>query len=267
VTFTATVSPSAASGTVTFKDGATTLGTGSVSGGTATFSTSSLSAGGTHNITATYGGDASYYASTSSPLMQTVNPSGHPPVAVNDTLGTVMNGTVALPAGKLAANDTDPDGDTLTVIAVSATSTAGGSVTLYYGTIYYYPPTDYAGADSFTYTISDGHGNTATGTVNVTIASSSAVSLNVVYGPTVDQNTGEFVIRFAGTPGSAYTIEYTDSLEEPIDWEWDANVTAPTMAGRFGKGIFEFREDTGGAPARFYRTVYPQYDPPIIINQ
>ena len=264
VTFTAAVTPSAASGTVTFKDGATTLGTGSVSGGVATFSTSLLSAG-THSITAIYDGDTSYYPSTSSPLTQTVNPSGRPPVAVNDTLGTVMNRYVRMPAGKLAANDTDPDGASLTVIAVSAASTAGGTVTLdIYGYLTYTPPADVAGADSFTYTISDGHGNTTTGTVNVTIASSTAVSLNVVYGPTVDTGTGtnEFVIRFAGTPGEQYTIEYTDSLDSP-DWQWDANVTAPTdNSAGFGEGVFEFRESTGGAMSRFYRTGYPAYDPP-----
>jgi alpha-tubulin suppressor-like RCC1 family protein len=256
VTFTATVTPSAGSGTVTFKDGATTLGTGTLSGSTATFATSALSMG-DRSITAEYSGDASYYSSISSPLIQTVNASGHPPVAVNDTLGSVENQAVWLPAAKLAANDTDPDGDTLTVTAVSATSTNGGTVTLDYGYITYYPPTDVTGADSFTYTVSDGHGNTDTGTVNVTIASSTAVSLNVVYGPVVEY--GDFVVRFAGTPGCEYTIEYTDSLDSP-NWQWYANVTAPTdNANGFGKGIFEFRESTSVAPSRFYRTVYPSY--------
>jgi hypothetical protein len=72
VTFTATVSPSAATGTVTFKDGSTTLGTGTVSSGKATFSTSTLIAG-SHSITAVYGGDTNYNTSTSSALTQTVN--------------------------------------------------------------------------------------------------------------------------------------------------------------------------------------------------
>ncbi len=58
VTFTATVSP-AASGTVTFYDGATVLGTGTLASGQATFTTSAgaLAMGG-HSITASYGGDA-----------------------------------------------------------------------------------------------------------------------------------------------------------------------------------------------------------------
>ena len=71
VTFTATVSPSAATGTVQFKDGATVLGSATLSGGKATYTTSALTAG-THNISATYAGDSSYNSSTSAALTQTV---------------------------------------------------------------------------------------------------------------------------------------------------------------------------------------------------
>ncbi len=70
--FTATVTPSAATGTVTFKDGSTTLGTGTLSSGKTTFSTSALAVG-SHSITAAYGGDSNYNSSTSSALIQTVN--------------------------------------------------------------------------------------------------------------------------------------------------------------------------------------------------
>jgi hypothetical protein len=58
---------------VTFKDSATTLGTGTLDGsGQATFSTSSLSAS-NHIISAVYGGDFQYNTSTSTNLTQTVN--------------------------------------------------------------------------------------------------------------------------------------------------------------------------------------------------
>ncbi len=72
VTFIATISSSSATGTVTFKDGATTLGTSTVAGGTASLSNSSLAAG-PHSISAVYGGDASFSGSTSPTLSQTVN--------------------------------------------------------------------------------------------------------------------------------------------------------------------------------------------------
>jgi hypothetical protein len=78
VTFTATVTavaPGAGvpTGTVTFYDGLTLLGSGSLNGsGVATLSTSSLSVG-SHPITATYNADSSFNGSTSSILSQLVN--------------------------------------------------------------------------------------------------------------------------------------------------------------------------------------------------
>ena len=76
VTFTAHVHPVSGptpTGSVTFKDGSTTLGTGTVdSSGNATFSTSTLTVG-THSITAAYGGSSMDATSTSTALSQKVN--------------------------------------------------------------------------------------------------------------------------------------------------------------------------------------------------
>ena len=72
VAFTATVTGASPTGTVTFKDGAATLGTGTLNGaGQATLSTSSLTVG-SHSITAVYGGNATNLTSTSSALTQVV---------------------------------------------------------------------------------------------------------------------------------------------------------------------------------------------------
>jgi Bacterial Ig-like domain (group 3)/Beta-propeller repeat len=90
VTFTATVTPVApgagvATGTVTFLDGATTLGTSPLnSSGSATFSTSSLSSG-SHTLTASYGGNTNFTSSaTSSAVTATVQPPPPPVVQVID---------------------------------------------------------------------------------------------------------------------------------------------------------------------------------------
>ncbi|WP_246700860.1 IPT/TIG domain-containing protein [Rhodopseudomonas sp. BR0M22] len=74
VSFTATVTASGAtpSGTVTFTDGGVAIGSVALSGGTATFTTSSLTVG-THTIVAAFAANASFGASTSSPLLQAVN--------------------------------------------------------------------------------------------------------------------------------------------------------------------------------------------------
>jgi len=74
VTFTAAITPQyggQTSGTVTFKDGATTLGSVAVSGNTASLTTSGL-ARGTHSITATYSGDSNFTGSTSNTVSQVV---------------------------------------------------------------------------------------------------------------------------------------------------------------------------------------------------
>lgn len=71
IALTATVSPSAATGTVTFYDGSTSLGSSTLSSGTATLSVS-FSTTGTHSLTAVYGGDTTYASSTSSAVSITV---------------------------------------------------------------------------------------------------------------------------------------------------------------------------------------------------
>jgi hypothetical protein len=94
VSFTATVTATAPAtgsptGTVTFKDGTTTLGAVTLAGGSATLTTSALVAGG-HSITAAYQGDTDFLASASNPWVQTVNKA-----ATTTTLAS-SSGTVAV---------------------------------------------------------------------------------------------------------------------------------------------------------------------------
>ncbi|MGP8173543.1 MAG: Ig-like domain repeat protein, partial [Terracidiphilus sp.] len=71
VTFTATISNSL-TGTITFYDGSTAIGTGALSGGSASLTTSALTAG-SHPITAAWAGNADYNPITSASITQTVN--------------------------------------------------------------------------------------------------------------------------------------------------------------------------------------------------
>ncbi len=150
----------------------------------------------------------------------TVGGTNDAPVAVNDSA------TVAEDSGATAisvlANDTDADGDTLSVTAV--TQGANGSVTFTATGVSYTPNANFNGTDSFTYTISDGNGGTASATVNVTVTSvndapdavndsatvaedSSANAINVLANDTdVDGNTLSVT---AATNGANGTVTFT----------------------------------------------------------
>ena len=97
----------------------------------------------------------------------TVNAVNDAPDAVDDTP------TIAEDSGantiNVRGNDGDVDGDTLTVTAV--TQGAHGSVAITNGgaDVSYTPNADFFGSDSFTYSVSDGHGGTDTATVNITV--------------------------------------------------------------------------------------------------
>ena len=104
VTFTATVKAVAPgsgtpTGTVSFLDGSTTLGTGTLSGGTATFSISTLAVA-AHSITVVYGGDTNFLTSTSGILTQTVKQA-----ATTSSVSSSANPSVIWPGRDLHGHD------------------------------------------------------------------------------------------------------------------------------------------------------------------
>ena len=117
------------------------------------------------------------------PLQDTDNvtinvvPVNDPPVAGNDTFSTNEDTAVSI---SIKSNDSDVEGHTLTVTHVNGTAiTAGGAaVAVANGTVtlnaagsllIFTPTSNFNGATSFTYTISDGNGGTATATVSGTV--------------------------------------------------------------------------------------------------
>ena len=73
----------------------------------------------------------------------------------------------AVPVGDLLANDSDVDGDALTVVSVQ--NAVNGTVSLLNGVVTFTPTANYYGLATYTYTISDGHGGTDTATVTMNI--------------------------------------------------------------------------------------------------
>ena len=94
------------------------------------------------------------------------------PVANDDVGITDENTTYSATLGvnDLLLNDSDVDGDTLTVSTVPLSGPANGLLVLNGdGTFIYTPNANYAGTDSFVYEVSDGNGGTASATVTITI--------------------------------------------------------------------------------------------------
>jgi hypothetical protein len=101
-----------------------------------------------------------------------------PPVASDDTITTLQDTPGSV---NVLANDVDPDPDALTVSAF--TQGAHGAVAITSGIATYTPAAGFVGSDSFTYTIDDGHGVTATATVNVTVIGSTPACTISITGP------------------------------------------------------------------------------------
>jgi subtilisin-like proprotein convertase family protein len=168
------------------------------------------------------------------------------PVAQNNGGATIQGQALMIQVGKLLANDSDPDGDPLTVISVTATSTNGGSVVLGGGKVTYTPLPSFVGTDRYSYTISDGRGGTATADVEVLVLSGSLPSLNQI---ALIPTPNGFLIRFAGIPGYSYQIQRASTVTGP--WSTITTQTAPLH------GIIQY-EDVNPPPGTgFYRTVAP----------
>jgi Ca2+-binding RTX toxin-like protein len=90
------------------------------------------------------------------------------PVAANNSVAATEDTPLVMTAASLLANDSDVDGDSLTITGVG--NATNGTVALNGGNVVFTPASNYNGPASFTYTISDGHGGTSTATVNVTVA-------------------------------------------------------------------------------------------------
>lgn len=107
------------------------------------------------------GGKKALYTTVSLPFKVKTNNYG--PKANNDEAKYTDNGASIL----VLKNDTDPEGDVLTVVSVTTPENGTAAISNNGKEVTYTPNAGYSGTDSFTYTISDGHGNTSTATVTL----------------------------------------------------------------------------------------------------
>ncbi|MFZ0927649.1 MAG: Ig-like domain repeat protein, partial [Syntrophobacteraceae bacterium] len=214
MTLTATVSPSTASGSVTFNDGSTTLGTGTISGGTASLSTSTLT-GGSHSITAVYGGDTNYSTSTSPAISLTVNKAT--PAITWANPAAIAYGT-ALSSTQLDATASVPGTFAYTPPAGTVLKAGTGqtlSVT--------FTPTDTTDYTTATATVTI---NVNTATPAITWASPASIAYGTALGSTQLDASASVLGTFAYTPpagtvlkaGAGQTLSVTFTPTDTTDY-------------------------------------------------
>ena len=166
------------------------------------------------------------------------------PIAAPDYFNTYQNLQLTFPYSLLLTNDSDVDpGDVLSLTGVSSSSASGGTVGLSGSNAVYLPALNFTGSDTFTSTITDGHGGNATGLVTVTVWVRPGInSLG-------RQTNGNPLLSFQGISGISHTVQASSNL---TDWS-DLGPALEKSSGQF-----QF-EDAGGAvlPARYYRLRAP----------
>jgi hypothetical protein len=204
-------------GTVTFLDGSTVLGTGAVDGsGNATFQTTALTAG-QHNTTATYSGDTLYLSSSSQILVINVTTPGATPTTTavaSDTSSSIFGSSVTFTANVAhTAGATGPTGsvtfDDGAVSIGSAAVNAQGAATL---------QTQSLGVGS--------HNITATYGGDSTYASSTST----VVALTVQGSTTLALTTSATNPNAGATVTFTATLTTV------GSLTVPTGTVTFNDG-------------------------------
>ncbi len=133
------------------------------------------------------------------------------PIAVDDTAVTEQNTSINL--DQLLGNDSDPDGDRVTITTID-TPLNGTAVLNSEGTeIVYTPNTDFVGLDQFNYTIEDESGLSASAKVEIRVieenqAPVATISTNTIQGPAA------LIVRFTGS-------ESTDDNDAITSYVWN----------------------------------------------
>ncbi|MEL4896890.1 Ig-like domain-containing protein, partial [Crocosphaera sp. Alani8] len=113
------------------------------------------------------------------------------PLAVNDSYTATVNETLEIDAeAGVLNNDSDGDGDDLTV-EIDSDVTDGDLTLNSDGSFSYTPDQDFTGVDSFSYTVSDGNGGTATADVSINVGNLPIVSFEAIPATISEEGTPE----------------------------------------------------------------------------
>ncbi|UWQ86122.1 cadherin-like domain-containing protein [Leisingera caerulea] len=177
-----------------------------------------------------YTAQVDYFEVASDPITGEDNQT---PQAADDALAAAMDTPLVIDTGDLLANDSDPDGDPISITALG--SPANGTLADNGdGTLTYTPDAGYEGPDSFTYTISDGS-LSDTATVNLTVSAplpDSGLVSDDFSGGTLDPAvwTVEGPAGVAAGLGASATDAYLELITPDGNFDaWKTNNSARAM--------------------------------------
>jgi hypothetical protein len=214
--------------------------------------TESVNSGGGRSVSAHYVSDADLgnISGASTSMVQRLEYGyaaqlNNPPVPGPTPVLYASNALARIAVGTLLANDSDPDGDRLTLAALDAFSARGGTVVLANGWVVYTPSSGFVGTDSFSYKVADANGDrtVCSVTVEVSVAGRSILMISKLA-------NGHKVISLFGLSGQTYTLQ---RKLDSRDANWSNLVTGATGLN----GRLDYEDATGDA-RRMYRAISNQ---------
>ncbi len=198
------------------------------------------------------------------------------PEAVDDAIRAQVDTPLTVRAFQLLDNDSDADGDALSLLSVQ--DATHGTVALDgFGGAIFTPDTGYTGTASFTYTVTDGAGGIRTATVAVTIASADEIAA-IPVAPMADNATtaedtvvtilsGDLLSNDAGAGLNLTSVQ--DAAGGAVSRDAAGDVVFTPVADFHGEASFTYTvTDAAGASATadVAVTVTPVNDAPVAVD-
>lgn len=189
------------------------------------------------------------------------------PTAMPDSDTTPENTAVMI---DVLANDSDPDGDTLSLADVDTPS--HGTAVISGDNIIYTPAADFIGTDTFNYTIRDSNNNTATAAITVTVSNVNSAPLATNDTRTTPEDTPitiDVMSNDSDPDGDSIRIDSNDSpISGTAVISGDSIIYTPN-SGFTGTDIFDYTitDGNGGTQtATVTVTVEATNIPPIAVD-
>ncbi len=177
-----------------------------------------------------------------------ITPDNDAPEAVDDTLAAIGedSGQRQIAFSVLTGNDSDVDGDVLTVTSVG--SAVGGTVSISGSNVLFTPTTDFSGEAGFTYSVADGKGgmDSAAASFEVEAVNDPPIAVNDTLSG-IDEDSGPRQIAFADLTGNDDDPDDDGLTVTAVD-----DAVGGTVSISAGKVIFTPTANYGGAAGFTY---------------